>query len=654
MADAAPLISVVIAAYSPGDGITRVIDSLDAQTLPQAQFETVIVDDGSPDDTYSRLLSYAAERPNLRVLRIENSGWPSQPRNVGTVAATGDYVLYLDHDDSLYPEALRRLASFAAETSADVISPRESKTSDPWWCMAALADGNAADIKSTGEINRLLPMVPHKAYRREFLLANDIRFPEGRRVLWEDVHFNVEAYAKANRVAVLADTPVYLWHESPTNNSATYTAADDEYWERLEKLLGFIDTTFSAPGLETARQIVMTHQYQRRILQHLGTVLQSTGDTTAAQVMARGRALSEAFIPAEWDGHLGFLNQLRARLLRANRPDLLRSLHSTFLDTVARSELTRAEWEDGKLEVEFNHFWTHRSGHRVAFDEADGRVLLRLPADITRALPRDAIDVTERLSRLRVRSGVRSRAESVTWEYDSSTDVHLERAGGEVFLTARVAGRLDPRTAASGRPLASTVWDFTTMLRWGGVPRVSPIHTSTPALPALVSGMPAVAYAAKSGTLSLDLAQSVHSPVVDGLAPGPVTLGTAGFSLPLTEVAVAGETDIAVELMPTRLRGWLAPRPGHGLPARLIGDPAGARIEVRGSLPTGTHRLGFRLSGRTLSTHLVAIRGRQGELTLASGHRLTSTERLRALIRRGSRRVVSAVHKMLGKDGRNR
>jgi hypothetical protein len=516
--------------------------------------------------------------------------------------------------------------------------------------MPAVAAGNAADVKATGGINRLLPMVPHKAYRREFLLANSIRFPEERRMLWEDVYFNVEAYAKADRVAVLADTPVYLWHESTTNNSATYAATDDEYWERLENVLEFVDSTLSGPGLETARQIVMTHQYQRRILQHLGRALQRTDGAKAAEIMARGRALSEAFIPVEWDWKLGFLNQLRARLLRADRPDLLRSLHTAFRDVGARSELTSAGWEDGKLAVEFNHFWRHKSGQRVLFDEVAGRVLLRLPAEISEALPQEAIDVTDRLSQLKVRSGVRSRAESLTWEYDSSTDVHLEKTADGVVLTSRVAGKLDPRTAASGRPLAPAVWDFTTILRWGGVPRVSPIRTSTPSLPALLSGVPAVAYAARSGTLSLDLSQGVRSPVVDGLAPGTVRIETDGFTLPLAGVAVTGETSVTIELIPTRLRGWRGSGTGDPLAARLIGDAAGARIEVRGSLPPGTHRLAFRTPGGTLSSPLVAVRGRQDELTLKRhGASLISLERLRELVRWGGRAVTSGARRMFGR-----
>ena len=81
MAPPTPKISVVVAAYCPGPAIHRVIDSLDAQTLPQSEFETIIVDDGSPDDTFEQLQALAATRPNLTVTRIENSGWPSRPRN---------------------------------------------------------------------------------------------------------------------------------------------------------------------------------------------------------------------------------------------------------------------------------------------------------------------------------------------------------------------------------------------------------------------------------------------------------------------------------------------------------------------------------------------------------------------------------------------
>lgn len=181
-----PKVSVIIATYCSGEGLQRVIDSLDAQTLPQDEFETIFVDDGSPDDTYAALQKLASTRANMKVLRIENSGWPSRPRNVGMQHATGDYLFFMDHDDSLYPDGLRRAHEFAVETDADIVSTKESKTNDSWWGMSSLTQGNTSHVKRHGGIWLLLPLVPHKLYRRSLIEERHILFPDGRAVLWED------------------------------------------------------------------------------------------------------------------------------------------------------------------------------------------------------------------------------------------------------------------------------------------------------------------------------------------------------------------------------------------------------------------------------------------------------------------------------------
>ena len=104
-----PKVSVVVPAYNSADTLERLLGSLDAQTLPQHEFEiVVVVDDGSTDGTFELLQRLQLDRPNLVAQRIEPSGWASRPRNVGTELARGEYVLYMDSDDTLYPDALRR------------------------------------------------------------------------------------------------------------------------------------------------------------------------------------------------------------------------------------------------------------------------------------------------------------------------------------------------------------------------------------------------------------------------------------------------------------------------------------------------------------------------------------------------------------------
>jgi hypothetical protein len=49
----------------------------------------------------------------VRHTRIENSGWPSRPRNIGMGLSSGEYVLFLDQDDELYPAGLEHLLASA-------------------------------------------------------------------------------------------------------------------------------------------------------------------------------------------------------------------------------------------------------------------------------------------------------------------------------------------------------------------------------------------------------------------------------------------------------------------------------------------------------------------------------------------------------------
>ena len=617
MAQPTPKITVVVAAYCPGPAIRRVIDSLDAQTLPQDEFETIIVDDGSPDNTFGQLQALAATRPNLTVTRIENSGWPSRPRNIGTSLARGEYVLYMDHDDSLYPDALRRLAEFARQSGADLLSPKESKTSDAWWGMASLADGNTSDLKADDRITRLLPMVPHKLYRREFLLANNIAFPEGRRMLWEDVFFNIEAYAKAKRVAILADTPVYLWHESGANNSKTYAPTDTEFWDRLEELMAFIDRTLSTPELAEARRAILVHQYRERVLRRLGQSLLNASEAGTAIAMSRALAIQQAYIPPVWDSYIGALARPRTHLLRTQRPDLLLMLHETHAHINGSTIATGVAWEDGALRIEATSRWLDAEGRPFTFLHRSGRVLMRLPEELAAALPPEALDLTDLVDMFSLTIGVRARAESITWQLPAETTIALEPMGDDtVSIVAHTVARLDPTTAAYGRPLAQTVWDLTSITRWHGVNRVSAVGTRIASLPALLSGAPAVAYRNLAGNLSVDLGQQLRSVVSDGGVPaGPVTTTATGFELALPRVQVFGEGQSELVVVP---RGVDVTGRGDDsvLPATLIGDAAGARLVVTGSVPRRPFRLGFRSPTATLASDIVITSGAAGRLKL--------------------------------------
>lgn len=100
----APLFSVVIATYNYGHLVERAIRSVLEQTY--AGFELIVVDDGSTDDTETRLAAYS-ER--LRYIHKPNGG-QSSAYNLGADSASGEYVYILDADDELYPDTLANFA----------------------------------------------------------------------------------------------------------------------------------------------------------------------------------------------------------------------------------------------------------------------------------------------------------------------------------------------------------------------------------------------------------------------------------------------------------------------------------------------------------------------------------------------------------------
>jgi glycosyltransferase involved in cell wall biosynthesis len=102
-----PACSVIIAAYNSAQTIDDAIDSVLAQT--RADFEVIVVDDGSTDETPSRVQRYAHD-PRVRLHRQDNAG-PSAARNAGIALARGRYLGMLDSDDMWLPGYIERAVS---------------------------------------------------------------------------------------------------------------------------------------------------------------------------------------------------------------------------------------------------------------------------------------------------------------------------------------------------------------------------------------------------------------------------------------------------------------------------------------------------------------------------------------------------------------
>lgn len=518
MSAAAPLVSVVVPTYASGPGLDRLVASLDAQSLPVDRFEVVFVDDGSPDGTVERLRAIASTRPNVRVERIENSGWASRPRNVGIDLAAGEYVLFMDHDDELYPDALRAAAEWGVRHHADVVNGKEARTHDAGWALATYREDRGQDVGRT-DAHPLIPMNPHKLYRRAFLQEHGITFPEGRRVLWEDIFFNLQVAQHARTVSTLASTPFYHWVQTTGSGSTTFLRSDPEWWNHLERVLESIERHLEHDDLQ--RRQLLRHQYGTRVLASFVPGFLRRPDAEQDMIIERARGLQERFFPPAADETVDRSALAIARALRrGERASLVRLASVAGTDRFGRPEVVSARWVDGALSVRARAATVERDGGGT-FPVDAGRILPFPPAMLEGLGDLSDFDLRDELSAIVGQLTVRGRTSRVGWAVaDADVEVRVSETGDRASAEILVTARIDPSACALGAPLGDEVWDVFLRIDRAGRIQCPRLASSGRPAAALVDGRMCVAYSNREGNLSLDIGEQVASAFDAGVPSG--------------------------------------------------------------------------------------------------------------------------------------
>ena len=106
-----PTVSVIIPAYNCADLLADAVDSVRAQTYED--YEVIVVDDGSSDDTAAVAERLAADWPKMRAIRAEHKGLAAA-RNRAVAEMRGQWIALLDADDLWKPEKLQRCMDYLA------------------------------------------------------------------------------------------------------------------------------------------------------------------------------------------------------------------------------------------------------------------------------------------------------------------------------------------------------------------------------------------------------------------------------------------------------------------------------------------------------------------------------------------------------------
>lgn len=232
-----PIISIIIPVYNAENSIYKMIDCLEKQTFQD--FEVILVNDGSKDDSLSVCERITRNKVNYLVFSQENQG-AFAARNLGMEKAKGKYIAFLDADDKIeydYFEVLLKSCHNSDIAVCDIAVQRNS--------VEIFRFTNKSEaITQTQALNKLLERQeinsgPYgKLFRRE--IVKNIRFPALR--VYEDILFVLETFCKSKKIAITDETVYYyLQDEAGTMNSVHKKPALDIIMA-TEKLMEFIDS----------------------------------------------------------------------------------------------------------------------------------------------------------------------------------------------------------------------------------------------------------------------------------------------------------------------------------------------------------------------------------------------------------------------------
>ncbi|GAA2516835.1 hypothetical protein GCM10010423_05490 [Streptomyces levis] len=216
-----PRVSVIIPAYNSMPELTKCVTSAIEQTLGPEQIEIIAIDDGSTDGTAEELDRLARACSRLRVVHQPNSGGAGGPRNTGLDLATGDYVFFLDSDDYLGPDALRRMVTTADENRTDVVLGKMVSVGGRAVPTAVFSHNQPRTDVFSSLAYRTLGC--WKLFRRSLIERLGLRFPPYRNC--EDKPFTAAAYLNADGISVVADYDCYYSRNRQNGNNLTRTAS---------------------------------------------------------------------------------------------------------------------------------------------------------------------------------------------------------------------------------------------------------------------------------------------------------------------------------------------------------------------------------------------------------------------------------------------
>ena len=229
-----PAISVIVPVYKAENCLAKCVESILNQTF--GDFEILLIDDGSPDNSGALCDAYAVQDARVRVFHKKNGG-VSSARNLGLKEAVGTYIAFVDSDDWMEPDALETLYRLVTENGADSAGCAHYNVGSDG-AVQAEAGALCAGVYDreqimTGIVDRLMghrleqpgrPVL--NGYIWRFLFSRDVIVRENivfDGAYLEDELFLVDYFCHAEKLA-MSERPLYNYWYNPNSAIHRYMA----------------------------------------------------------------------------------------------------------------------------------------------------------------------------------------------------------------------------------------------------------------------------------------------------------------------------------------------------------------------------------------------------------------------------------------------
>jgi len=225
-------LSTIIPVYNTDKYLAECIDSVLDQSLDG--IEIIIVDDGSTDSSWQIIKKYQDEYPNISGFQQENKR-QGAARNLGMKYATGEFIAFLDSDDTVPSYAYEEMYNRAINNKSDlVVGVQQSFNKLRKWVGAPVHQKKFTKIIINTNIRDFPELlsdvgVCNKIIRKELITKNNIVFPEGS--AGEDTDFMARAYIHAKSISI---TPKVVYNYRGRSNSRTGRLSTDFFQNRVQ------------------------------------------------------------------------------------------------------------------------------------------------------------------------------------------------------------------------------------------------------------------------------------------------------------------------------------------------------------------------------------------------------------------------------------